>query len=491
MTLKDLLEGIAVVKVSGEFSIDITGIEHDSRRIGPGHLFVAIRGLRYNGRDFIEAAAKAGAAAVASQDAPGEAIPVKTWIQVKDCRHFMPLAAANFYREQTEDIQLVGVTGTNGKSTVAFLIDAVWRSRGLKSGMIGTIFYRMGEDKKKAGRTTPESTDIHRFLADLDSRGGDRCVLEVSSHALAMKRVRGCRFNAAVFTNLSRDHMDFHASMEDYFDTKKELFTLLTDDGIAVVNTDDPYGKKLADLLKGRVVSYGIDHTADYQPVSSRFSSRGIEARIKTPDGELDMHSSLLGKPNLYNILAATATACESGISLSDVAHGIQKVEGVPGRFERIGAGQDFLVMVDFAHTDNALQNLLSTVRTITDGRLITVFGCGGDRDKSKRPLMGAAAAEWSDIIIVTSDNPRSEDPMDIISLVLEGIETSPGRDKQRLVIPDRREAIRKAIALAASGDAVVIAGKGHETGQIFKNKTLPFDDREEAKKALEQIWRS
>jgi UDP-N-acetylmuramoyl-L-alanyl-D-glutamate--2,6-diaminopimelate ligase len=491
MRLKNLLEGIGVVQISGEHAIDITGIEHDSRRVAPGHLFVAIRGRRHDGRDYIEAAATAGAAAVASEDAPGPDMPVRAWLQVKDCRRFMPLAAANFYRQQTAGVALVGVTGTNGKSTVAFIIDAVWRSSGLKSGLIGTVYYSLCGKQRRAERTTPESPDIHRFLADLKQCGGDRCVMEVSSHALAMNRVLGCRFQAAVFTNLSRDHMDFHRSMDRYFDTKKELFSLLAREGVAVVNTDDPHGQKLADSLKGRVVSFGIDSTADYQPVSSRLSPRGIEARIKTPGGVLNIHSSLLGRPNLYNILAATATCCETGIPLPDIAHGIRKMEGVPGRFERVDAGQDFLVMVDFAHTDAALRNLLSAVRAITDGRLITVFGCGGDRDKGKRPLMGAAAAGWSDITIVTSDNPRSEDPLEIISQVLQGIEGDRGKEDRVLVIPDRREAIGKAMTLAASGDAVVIAGKGHETGQILKDRTVPFDDREEAKKALRRIWRA
>ena len=489
MKLVEVLKDIQEVDVSGNRDIDIHGIEHDSRRVLPGQLFVAIQGFRFNGAEFIDEAVKAGAVAVATEADPPHDMPVGTWIKAADSRSFMSLAAANFYGPGEERIRLVGITGTNGKSTVAFLIQAIWQSAGLNSGMLGTIFYQIGDRCERAERTTPESIDIHRFLVDLHAQGCDHCVMEVSSHALAMKRVLGLSFQAAVFTNLTQDHMDFHPSMDAYFSAKKELFTYLSPDGTAVINADDPRSEALKGAVKGKAVTFGINRDADYRPASCSFSRDGIQANIKTPGGDLKIRSSLLGRPNLYNILAAVATACETGISLPVIARGLRELEGVPGRFERISEGQDFLAIVDFAHTDNALENLLLTIREITDGRLITVLGCGGDRDKGKRPLMGAVAAGMSDIAIVTSDNPRSEDPLTIINDIMAGTGKTPEGGGNCLVIPERREAIRKAVSLAAAGDAVVLAGKGHETGQTFRDGTKPFDDREELRKALKEIW--
>ena len=382
---------------------------------------------------------------------------------------------------------VVGVTGTNGKTTTAYLLAAVLDAAGMTAGVMGTVAYRVGREEREAARTTPEAPDVQHLLSEMLENGCRSAIMEVSSHALALKRVDGMHFAAAIFTNLTRDHLDFHEDMETYFAAKRRLFEMLDGDTPGIINADDPRAPALLASCR-RAITYGITQAADVTPGPIELALGGLTLEVFTPKGSLAIRSKLVGRPNVYNILAATATAVALDIPLETISRGVDALPGVPGRFEVVSSPSDDLtVVVDYAHTDDALRNLLETARPLADKGLITVFGCGGDRDRTKRPLMGMVAARLSDIVIVTSDNPRTEDPARIIEEIRRGIAPAApaGRRTEVLAVVDRAEAIEWAVAMAGAGDLVLVAGKGHEKYQQIGDRVLPFDDAAVAREAL------
>ena len=485
MRLAELLTRLPGAEISGDTGLEISAVSHDSRRSGPGTLFVGIRGLVTDGNDFALAARKKGAVAVCSEEPPrGEG----TWVRVKDAREALALFSAAVLGDPARSLELVGVTGTNGKTTTSYLIEQALRAAGESAGLVGTVEYRVGNRVAEAGRTTPESSDLQALLAEMRDAGCRRAVLEVSSHSLAMKRVHGLEFQVAIFTNLTRDHLDFHGDMDAYFAAKRTLFErLLRPDGHAILNLDDDRAPELARVSRGRVWTYSLeDSRADFFAEELRLGLDRTRLRARTPAGVLELESALVGRFNVQNVLAALAAGIALGLPSDAVQRGIATLAGVPGRMEKVALGQDFTVLVDYAHTDDALKNLLETVRGLGPRRVITVFGCGGDRDRSKRPLMGAVAARLSDVVILTSDNPRSEPPEAILDEIRRGIPASRAADT--LVIPDRRDAIARALEMGREGVLVVIAGKGHETHQVLRERTLPFDDRQVARDVLARL---
>jgi UDP-N-acetylmuramoyl-L-alanyl-D-glutamate--2,6-diaminopimelate ligase len=422
-----------------------------------------------------------------SENAPEHDVPV--WVTVKDARRALAVLAATFYEHPSTAMQVIGITGTNGKTTTAYLVASIFEAAGIRCGMLGTVGYRVGDETREATHTTPEAPEVQALLREMVARGARACAMEVSSHALALRRVEAMTFAAGVFTNLTRDHLDFHADMEAYFQAKRRLFEMLPPGAPGLINADDPRSGALTQIA-GRPVTYGINRPADIAPGPLSFSLEGLAFDVRTPRGTLRMASRLVGRPNVYNILAAVSTATALGLSFDAIERGVRQLEGVPGRFQVVsGAKDEVTVVVDYAHTDDALRNLLETARPLARGRLITVFGCGGDRDRTKRPLMGAVAGRLSDLILITSDNPRSEDPQRIMEQVQRGITADTRRDRAQrmLAIVDRREAIAKAIELARAGDLVLIAGKGHEKYQVIGSQVLPFDDVAVAREALGQ----
>ena len=467
-------------------SVAVTGIAHDSRRVEPGHVFVALRGQHADGTAFVAQALARGAAAVVSQEvAPADT--VVPWAQVSDARLALALLAVEVHGDPSRRMQVVGITGTNGKTTTAYLMASIFEAAGVHCGLLGTVAYRIGSDVREATRTTPEAPDVQALLAEMVDSGCDACVLEVSSHALALRRVDGITFAAAIFTNLTRDHLDFHADMEDYFQAKRRLFELLPRDRPAVINADDPRAASLIET-SGPSITYGINRPADVSPSPLSYSLQGLAFDARTPRGTIALRSTLVGRPNVYNILAAVATAVALDIPTEAIERGIASLVAVPGRFQVVSTpADDVTVVVDYAHTDDALRNLLETARPLAAGRIITVFGCGGDRDRTKRPLMGVVAGRLSDVILITSDNPRSEEPARIIEEIQRGItpDTKKVGAQRVLAIVDRREAIEEAVRIAVAGDLVLVAGKGHEKYQVIGTQTLPFDDVEVAQTAL------
>ncbi|MBI4168588.1 MAG: UDP-N-acetylmuramoyl-L-alanyl-D-glutamate--2,6-diaminopimelate ligase [Acidobacteria bacterium] len=502
MQLWQLLDEVPNVRLSGDASTGIQGLAYDSRQVERGYLFAAIRGQKSDGNEFVGQAIDRGAAAVLSAlPAAGRARGVP-WAQVEDERLALALVSRNYYGRPDEQMTMVGVTGTNGKTTVCFLLESIFREAGLKPCLLGTVLYRYEREETKAGRTTPESLDLHRLLDRFATAGARSCAMEVSSHALAQKRAAGIAFQAAVFTNLTQDHLDFHRTMEEYLEAKAILFRGLASDAVAVLNADDPRADRIRSATRARVVTFGETDRADVRIASARATTAGTEVTLSVAPGfeaagapaPLALRSPLLGRPNASNLAAAAAVGLALGVPRRAIARGLESVGGVPGRFERIDLGQPFDVLVDYAHTDDALRNLLRAVRELGPRRILTVFGCGGDRDRGKRPLMGFAAAEGSDLVVVTSDNPRGEDPQAIIEEILPGVRQAQAGDERGaldparcVVIPDRKEAIRRALSLAATGECVVIAGKGHETYQILRDRTVPFDDREVARDLLKR----
>jgi UDP-N-acetylmuramoyl-L-alanyl-D-glutamate--2,6-diaminopimelate ligase len=470
---------------------DLTGIAFDSRQVKPGAIFFALRGVNADGARFVPQAVANGAIAVVAETAApaGTTVP---WIQVPNARAAMAVAAALFYRHPSEQLLLVGITGTNGKTTTSYVLASIFEAAGIKCGRIGTIGYTVGTREVDAARTTPEAPELQRMLRQMVDDGFGACAMEVSSHALALRRADSLRFAAGIFTNLTRDHLDFHGDMESYFVAKRRLFEILPDNAVGVINLDDRRGVDLVAASR-RPVTYAIDAQADVRPGPLSFSLDGLSFEVRTPRGTFNVHSSLVGRPNAYNILAASAAAMALDLPFSAIEKGISALDHVPGRFQIVsGAADDVRVIVDYAHTDDALKNLLETARPLATGRVITVFGCGGDRDRTKRPLMGAVAARLSDLVIVTSDNPRSEDPARIMDEIQRGIVTPADRIAVRgpkgtpsVAIVDRREAIERGVREARPGDLVLIAGKGHEKYQVIGDKTLPFDDVEVARAAL------
>ena len=465
---------------------DVTGIAYDSRAVQPGQLFVALKGLRADGTTFSsEAIARGASAVVSEQPAPADVhVP---WIVVRDARLALALLAAAFHGDPSRDMRVVGITGTNGKTTSAHLLASIFEAAGVRCGVLGTVGYRIGDDVRESTRTTPEAPDVQALLREMVDRGCGACVLEVSSHALALRRVDGMTFAAGVFTHLPRDHLDFHGDMDEYFAAKRRLFEMLPRDAPSLLNADDPRGLELVGA-GGRPVTYALTKPADITSGPVTFSLDGLAFEVRTPRGTVRVRSKLVGRPNVYNILAAVAAATALDLPFDAVERGLASLSGVPGRFELVSApGDAVTVVVDYAHTDDALRNLLETARPLSRGRLITVFGCGGDRDRTKRPLMGVVSGRLSDVIVITSDNPRSEDPSRIIDEIRRGITPDTQRDSGAgvLTIVDRRAAIAKAIELARPGDLVLVAGKGHEKYQVIGDRVLPFDDVAVAGEAL------
>ncbi len=493
MRLSDLLSGWTEAGVTGPTTVEITGVEHDSRKIAPGSLFVCIRGFRQDGHAFIADAAARGAVAVMiDRDPPLVAIPEGlTVIRVPNTRVGLATAARRFFDDPSASLCLIGVTGTNGKTTTVSLVEAILTTAGYTVGLLGTIQYRCGEVAFPGERTTPEASDLQSVLARMRGLGAWGAVMEVSSHALTLHRVDGCEFDVGIFTNLTQDHLDFHGTMPAYAEAKARLFRMLgsdrrkSGDAAAVLNADDPWASFMAHATRVRVLRYGITAEADLRIREMSLSLAGIRATVASPWGAMEFASALVGQHNVANILGAAAATLHLGVSPEQVRAGIGNLRAVPGRFEKVEAGQPFGVIVDYAHTPDALERVLQTAREFAQGRVIAVFGCGGDRDRGKRPLMGEAAARLADFVVVTSDNPRSEDPQAIIAEVEVGIKKAYSGSDRHVTIADRGEAIGAALAVAKRGDLVVIAGKGHETYQVLRDRTIPFDDRVVAKQAL------
>lgn len=484
MKLKDVLKKVSLLSMNGKEEEDIRGIAYSSKDVRPGFLFAALKGLKKDGLAFVEEALQKGAVAVLS-DKPKPKNFEKSWIQAFDTREALALCSANFYSHPSQKLKVIGITGTKGKTTITYLLEAILQKSRFIPGVIGTISYRAPGMNISAERTTPEAPDLQRMLNEMAIHGVTHCLMEVSSHALDLKRVVGIGFDIAVFSNLSGEHLDYHSSLEEYFEAKKKLFLLNSKKKMAVVNIDDPWGKKLVSQLSTGTVTYGLEQSAVIRGEDFDLTENGISLSVKYPGGTLPVSSPLLGKPNVYNILASIAAALSLELPAPAIKEGLISLQGVPGRFEPVKNSLGFSIFVDYAHTDDALRNLLETVQELKPRRIILVIGAGGDRDKLKRPRMGKIAGNLADLTILTSDNPRSEDPLAIISDIEEGIKKTGAQNY--LILPDREEAIEKALSLAQKGDYVLVAGKGHENHQILKDKIIPFNDSEVIKRILKR----
>ncbi len=489
MTFQQVLDGAEVLAQSGDPGV--TGVEYDSRRVKPGCVFVAMHGESSDGNRYIDQAIQAGAVAVVTDSAAEKPREGVGWALVPHGRRALARISANFYKKPAERIAITGITGTNGKSTTAFLVESILTAAGRKSALIGTIEYHVAGRVLPAPHTTPEALELNRMLNEALGNGATEAVMEVSSHALAQERVYGVPFDVAAFTNLTRDHLDYHKTMEEYFAAKRVLFEGCGTDAprAVVTNVDDEYGAKLAEFSRKKsavVLKYGWER-GDLHAENVEVTTRGTRFDLVTPEGKIPVFSALIGRVNVYNILAAAGACYERGCKADAIANGIDKLACVPGRFERVDCGQPFTVVVDYAHTDDALRNLTALARELvpgagTKGRVLTVFGCGGDRDRKKRPLMGEAAGRGSDFVVLTSDNPRSEDPLAIINDAVVGLQKTGVKYS---VEADRRKAIALAIREARPGDIVLLAGKGHEKVQVTREGAAPFDDLEVAREAL------
>ena len=486
----DVLDGVRPLAPTMEADPDpeITGLAYDSRQVKPGDLFFCVKGLKLDGHRYLPDAVARGAAAAVVEH-PVDPLPVPA-LEVESARAAMPKVAAAFYDYPSRKLALVGVTGTNGKTTTTYLVESIAKAAGRNTGVIGTLGARINDEEIPGERTTPESPDLQELLARMaaaQNGAGMVVAMEASSHALDQGRTEGCEFDVGVFTNLTQDHLDYHADMEDYFRAKALLFTEYPQATgkrfIGVINVDDAYGRRLAGMCTGDVLTYAVEAKADLRATDIEASATGLRFTVHAPEGEFPLRLHLGGLFNVYNSLAAMGAGRALGLPWETLLASLQAATGVPGRFESVDAGQDFGVIVDYAHTPDGLENVLKAARALNPGRLISVFGCGGDRDRTKRPIMGRLAAELSDAVIVTSDNPRTEDPNSILDQIIAGIPAEAGAAVEREA--DRRRAIERAVGEAQPGDLVVIAGKGHENYQIFADGTIHFDDREEARKAL------
>ena len=526
MELRKLLEGVEIRKITRETLKEIKGIAYHSKQIGKGFLFAAIRGMEVDGHQFIEEAIEMGAEAVVLEEdikiptvGAGLALPKKgaasgapthvTMILVPNSRQALAKISSNFYGDPSSRIRLIGITGTNGKTTTTYLLESIFKKAGFTAGVIGTINYRFGQKTTPAPNTTPESLDLQKILWEMFREGTSHVIMEVSSHGLDLDRVYGCQFDGVVFTNFTSEHLDYHKTLEQYFESKKKLFSdyLMKSQKkrrFAVTNHDDPRGEEMVKGIDLPVIRYGLSPSCDITADQVISSFEGLSCQIKTPKGDFSVHSKLIGDFNLYNILAAVAVGMGMDVPLETIKEGVEGLEGVSGRFEKVENQRGIHIIVDYAHTHDALERALLGLKSILEsgpqnnGKMITVFGCGGDRDRTKRPLMGEVAGKYSDLAILTSDNPRTEDPLAILEEVEKGLKSLPIKEwnqneiklwrlkKGYLKVPDRREAIRMAIRLAQPSDTVLIAGKGHEDYQIIGKKKFPFDDRIEARKALE-----
>jgi len=508
MELKRLIEGIEVKKIDGDTTKEIEGVAYHSNQVKKGFLFAAIRGVEVDGHRFIGEAIERGAEAVVSEEEQG--VSNRTMILVPNSRQALAKISSNFYGDPSSRIRLIGITGTNGKTTTTYLLESIFKKAGYTAGVIGTINYRFAQKTTLAPNTTPESLDLQKILWEMHKEGTSHVIMEVSSHGLDLERVFGCQFDGVVFTNFTSDHLDYHKTLEQYFESKKKLFSdylmkSRKERRFAVTNYDDPKGKEIVEGIDLPIIRYGVNPSCDITADQVVSSFDGLSSRIRTPRGDFSSHSKLIGNFNLYNILAAVAVGVGMDVPLEAIREGLEGCEGVSGRFEKVENRRGIHVIIDYAHTHDALERALLGLKGIlengpqNDGKMITLFGCGGDRDRTKRPLMGEVAGRYSDLAILTSDNPRTEDPLAILNEVEKGLKSLPIKvwdrneikfwrtQKGYLKVPDRREAIRMAIRLAQPSDTVLIAGKGHEDYQIIGKKKFPFDDLIEAKKALEE----
>ncbi len=508
MTIQELLKGLRIIKRDGPLNKKIKGIAYDSRLIEKDFLFVAIKGFSVNGHDYIEDAVSRGSAAVIVENTVGVKNMRRsavqdgiTFIEVSDSREALAFASTAFYGHPSEKLSLIGITGTNGKTTTSFITRSIINAGGRGAGLLGSIRYMTGKRTTAAPNTTPESLDLQRYMGEMVSNEMEYAVLEVSSHALALKRVERCQFDIAAFTNFTRDHLDFHGTMDGYLSAKNKIFNLLSAEGTAVLNWDDPMIRPIAEKLDCNVITFGTEEGAMFRAENIKEGGReksevrsgksdertampsGLSFDIQAPGSRFRVDSQFIGRFNVYNILTSVAITHALGFSDEVIQKGIQEAGPVEGRFENIDEGQNFLCIVDYAHTDDALKNSLEETRAITKGKVITVFGCGGDRDRTKRPLMGAVASEMSDLVFVTSDNPRFEDPVGIIEEIIKGIKKN-NYSKQ----PDREQAIREAVSIAEEGDTLLVAGKGHEDYQDIKGVRNHFSDKEILRKELRKI---
>ncbi|MEA1960625.1 MAG: UDP-N-acetylmuramoyl-L-alanyl-D-glutamate--2,6-diaminopimelate ligase [Bacillota bacterium] len=487
MELVNVLKDISYNKVKGPDHQSISGIAYDSRQVKDGYLFVCIPGLKTDGHLYVQQAIEKGATVILAEREV-DVIPSVALLITEDCRSALPVLAARFYSSPSRDMKIVGVTGTNGKTTTTHLISEILERWGKRAGIIGTLYARFGDEERELGHTTPESLDIESFLDVVRENKGDYVVMEVSSHALDLGRVSQIHFNAAVFTNLTQDHLDYHVSMEHYKASKRKLFERLSegDHHFAVVNADDPYG---SDFIKACTVpcyTYGLNEESDVCAMNVKTNLKGTSFKVRFNGEQFDINTKLIGLFSVYNALAAITYALAEGVEPIVIQQALAEVRGVAGRFEQVECGQDFTVVVDYAHTPDGLENILKTGRSIVENRMITVFGCGGDRDRTKRPKMGKIAGLYSDFSIVTSDNPRTEEPEFIIDEIIPGLEENERAHYAKII--DRKEAIRHALNIARKGDLVIIAGKGHETYQLVQDQVLRFDDREAAREILKGI---
>jgi len=496
MKFEELLSGVDFVLRRGA-NPEISGVEYDSRRVRPGSVFVAMKGGTTDGNQYLKKAIAAGAAAIATDSSEAydhletSAVDVSA-VEVVHGRPALAALSANFFGHPEKQLALTGVTGTNGKTTTAFLLDAMLNSMGRKTVLVGTIEYHVAGEVRPSPHTTPESRDLFELFAAGVEAGATEAVMEVSSHALKQGRVWGIGFDVAIFTNLTRDHLDYHRTMENYFTAKARLFdgSQAAAPRVAVINLEDPYGERLAEIARAagaQVFGYGIEH-GDFRAENLKMAPHGMSFTMRTPGGEIPIRSRLTGRVNVQNLLAAAAAALARGLTPEQIAEGAAALACVPGRFQTVDRGQPFTVVVDYAHTDDALRNLTTLAREFvsgTGGRVITLFGCGGDRDRAKRPMMGRAAGEGSDFVVLTSDNPRSEDPAAILDDILPGLKQTGVKFD---IEPDRANAIRGAMKSAAAGDIVLLAGKGHERVQILPTGVIPFDDAEVAATALSEM---
>ena len=485
--LNEIVTDLDFDLLQGDLDISVEGIAYDSRKVKPGYLFVSISGFTHDGHDYIDEAIEAGAAAILVE----KEIRIDreaTVIMIDDTRQGLAKVSSAFYDHPSQKLKVVGVTGTNGKTTTTYLIKSILERAGYKSGLIGTIKNKIGDQDYKTQRTTPEALDLQALFAKMVEEGVTHVVMEVSSHALELNRVDEIDFNIAIFTNITQDHLDFHDSFEDYLAAKGKLFSKLEGDEekTAIINIDDPHSDQILDFSEGSIITYSIEKDANLKAKDITISPTGVEFLVEVFSDRIDLNLNLTGLFNVYNTLAALGAGASLNIKLDDIKEGLEEVQGVAGRFEIIDEGQDFGVIVDYAHTPDSLKNILQTAEDFVEGRIIVVFGCGGDRDRSKRPIMGQVATELADFSVITSDNPRSEEPAAIIDDIEVGVkEISKVAGEDYIIIEDRAEAINYGIEIAQANDLVFIVGKGHETYQILKDKTIQFDDRQVAREAL------
>lgn len=477
MKLKQVLEGLEIEEVKGSLDKDISGVAFDSRHVSKGYLFVAIKGFKSDGHDYIEEAIKRGAIAVILESDVDIKENDVTIIKLLNSRDILSKVSANFYEHPSKSMDMIGVTGTNGKTTITYLIKSIFENSGKKMGIVGTMGSIIDGVHIKTDNTTPESTIIQKILRDMVNMNVESCAMEASSHSLDLKRVEDCNFDVGIFTNLSREHLDYHETLDNYFEAKLKLFFMTKESNI--INIDDRYGAEIVNRvshLKTPIITYGIVEKADIFATNINYHLEGVDFTLNTPKGKTDIHLNIPGEFSVYNALAAASCGYVYDINLETIKAGLEAVEGVKGRFELVPTNRDFTVIIDFAHTPDGLEKVLTTIEQFAEGRVVALFGAGGNRDKTKRPVMGETVGKHADFLIVTSDNPRNEDPVSIIEDVVEGVKKV---NDNYVSIVDRREAIRYALENAEPKDIILLAGKGHETYTIIKDEVLPFDERQ------------